>query len=153
MMKTQVQFPKISFGDVVTEKGLSVVPLFSETTESAEYTLANEMIQSSQVVVKEVSTSGVVSKIVVTNSTKTRVLFVEGEVLSGGETGSDPEYLGSRASRNGDRNPRQLCRGRTLEGQDSALQVSQKRLFLTRLAIDLEGLCWCVSPGRNWIWF
>ena len=78
-----VTLPEVRVGEPVRFAGLSVFPLFSESTSSAAYRLSDEAIADRSVVVEEVSQSGSVPELFVENKGDVRVLFLEGELLVG----------------------------------------------------------------------
>jgi hypothetical protein len=76
--------PEIRVGEPLTHEALSIFPLFSADGDGGvDYLLSDEAIGAGTVSVEEVSESGSVPDLLVTNTGDTRVLFVEGEELRG----------------------------------------------------------------------
>ena len=73
--------PKVRVGKPLRHEALSVFPLFAKACAGVEYVLADEALHNGSIVVKEVSTSGPVSELLVSNKDDTGVLFIEGEEL------------------------------------------------------------------------
>jgi hypothetical protein len=76
-------FPQIRIGNPIRHDRLSVFPLFADTLPAVEYVLGAEGLADGTVVVEEVSESGTVAKLSVTNKTDFLALFLEGEQLIG----------------------------------------------------------------------
>jgi len=76
-------FPQIRVGDPIRVDRLSIFPLFADPLPSVDYILGAEALADGRVVVEEVSESGSVPKLSVTNNTAFLVLFLEGEQLIG----------------------------------------------------------------------
>jgi hypothetical protein len=75
--------PDVRIGNPVRHESLAVFPLFSTAPASVDYLLSGEAIQAGSVAVEEVSEGGSVPNLLVTNSSDSRVLFLEGEELRG----------------------------------------------------------------------
>jgi hypothetical protein len=75
--------PQFRLGPPQSCNSLTVVPLYAEAEHPAEYRLADEAIESSAVVVQEISEGGSVPELLVENLGDSRVLFLEGEELRG----------------------------------------------------------------------
>jgi hypothetical protein len=75
--------PKVRVGDAIRHQSLAVFPLFSTVDARVDYLLSDEAILSGSVAVEEVSESGSVPNLLVTNRGDSRVLFLEGEELRG----------------------------------------------------------------------
>lgn len=75
--------PEMCVGDPIRHQSLAVFPLFSTIDAKVDYLLSDEAIRSGVVAVEEVSESGSVPNLRVTNSGDSRVLFLEGEELRG----------------------------------------------------------------------
>jgi hypothetical protein len=75
--------PQVRVGDAIRHEALTVFPLFTNENGDVEYLLSDEAIDSGAVTVEEVSESGSVPTLLVTNQGKDRVLFIEGEELRG----------------------------------------------------------------------
>ena len=78
-----MSFPEIRIGDPIRHDRLSIFPLFAGPLPPVEYVLGAEALAEGTVVVEEVSESGSVPKLSVTNKTPFLVLFLEGEQLVG----------------------------------------------------------------------
>lgn len=78
-----VMLPAVLVGDPVRYGALTVFPLFSEVKHEVEYRLSDEAIGTGAVTVEEVSESGSVPDLLVTNTSDSRVLFLEGSELRG----------------------------------------------------------------------
>jgi hypothetical protein len=76
-------FPQIRIGNPIRHDRLSIFPLFADPLPSVKYILGAEALADGTVVVEEVSESGSVPKLSVTNTTPFLVLFLEGEQLIG----------------------------------------------------------------------
>jgi hypothetical protein len=75
--------PQFRPGQPQSCNSLTVIPLYAEAEHPAEYRLADEAIESSAVVVQEISEGGSVPELLVENTGDSRVLFLEGEELRG----------------------------------------------------------------------
>ena len=75
--------PPVRVGDAIRHESLAVFPLFSTIDARVDYLLSDEAIQAGSVAVEEVSESGSVPNLIVTNRGDSRVLFLEGEELRG----------------------------------------------------------------------
>ena len=75
--------PEIRVGEPIRHKALAVFPLFSPAGGGVEYLLSDEAITAGSVDVEEVSESGSVPNLLVTNQSDSKVLFLEGEELKG----------------------------------------------------------------------
>jgi hypothetical protein len=75
--------PEVRVGNPIRHEALTVFPLFSPTEESVEYLLSDEAIAAGSLTVEEVSESGSVPNLLVSNDGDCRVLFLEGEELKG----------------------------------------------------------------------
>jgi hypothetical protein len=84
-MPAMPAFPTIRVGDPIRHKALTVFPLFpvGATANEVDYLLADEAVASGAVRVEEVSESGSVPTLLVTNLGDDKVLFLEGEELRG----------------------------------------------------------------------
>ena len=84
-MSATLAFPSIRVGEPIRHEALCVFPLFpaSAPAEEVDYRLADEAVADGSVVVEEISESGSVPTLQVTNKGKHRVLFLEGEELRG----------------------------------------------------------------------
>jgi hypothetical protein len=78
-------FSRVAVGQPLRHENLAVFPLFPAGQQGAgiEYVLADEAISAGTVVVEEISESGSVPTLLVTNGGATRVLFLEGQELQG----------------------------------------------------------------------
>jgi hypothetical protein len=78
-------FSRIRVGQPIRHETLTVFPLFPSgaTTEEVDYLLSDEAVAAGAVTVEEVSESGSVPTLQVTNRGDHRVLFLEGEELRG----------------------------------------------------------------------
>jgi len=75
--------PEIRVGEPIRHEALAVFPLFSPAGGGVEYLLSDEAITAGSVDVEEVSESGSVPNLLVTNQSDSKVLFLEGEELRG----------------------------------------------------------------------
>lgn len=75
--------PEVRVGDPIQHESLSVFPLFANAPGSVDYLLSDEAIQAGSITVEEVSESGSVPNLLVSNQGDSRVLFLEGEELRG----------------------------------------------------------------------
>ena len=75
--------PEVRVGDPLRHEGLTVFPLFDQTTGNADYLLSDEALTAGTVAVEEVGQAGSVPVLVVTNQADSLVLFLEGEELRG----------------------------------------------------------------------
>jgi hypothetical protein len=75
--------PEIQVGEPIRHETLAVFPLFSSSEGGVEYLLSDEAILAGSVNVEEVSDSGSVPNLLVTNHGDSKVLFLEGEELRG----------------------------------------------------------------------
>jgi hypothetical protein len=75
--------PQIRVGDAIRHDALAVFPLFSPPGGDVDYLLSDEAVAAGSVNVEEVSESGSVPNLLVTNQGEKRVLFLEGEELRG----------------------------------------------------------------------
>ncbi len=75
--------PAVRVGDAIRHESLAVFPLFSTIDARVDYLLSDEAIQAGSVAVEEVSESGSVPNLIVTNRGDSLVLFLEGEELRG----------------------------------------------------------------------
>src|SRR3954470_4627254 len=84
-MSATLAFPSIRVGEPIRHEALCVFPLFpmSAPAEEVDYRLADEAVADGSVVVEEISDSGSVPTLRVTNTGPHRVLFLEGEELRG----------------------------------------------------------------------
>ena len=84
-MSATLAFPSIRVGEPIRHEALCVFPLFpaAAPAEEVDYRLADEAVADGSVVVEEISESGSVPTLQVTNKGKHRVLFLEGEELRG----------------------------------------------------------------------
>lgn len=84
-MRVTLAFPAIRVGEPIRHQALCVFPLFpvSARSEEVDYRLADEAVADGSVVIEEVSESGTVPTLQVTNKGTHRVLFLEGEELRG----------------------------------------------------------------------
>ncbi|WP_165231497.1 ARPP-1 family domain-containing protein [Aquisphaera insulae] len=78
-------FPKVTVGQPRRHENLSVFPLLPSDARSGDvdYILSDEAISAGSIVVEEVSDSGSVPTLRVSNKGRTRVLFLEGQELKG----------------------------------------------------------------------
>ena len=76
-------FPQILIGDPIRHERLSIFPLFTDPLPAVEYVLGAEALADGTVVVEEVSESGSVPNLSVTNTSSFLVFFLEGEQLIG----------------------------------------------------------------------
>jgi hypothetical protein len=78
-------FPSFRVGDPIRHQELVVFPLFRtvDASNEVDYQLAGDAIAAGTIVVEEVSESGSVPTLLVTNQGDERVLFLEGEELRG----------------------------------------------------------------------
>jgi hypothetical protein len=78
-------FPQLRVGDPIRHQELILFPLFrfDAASEDIDYLLASEAVAEGTIVVEEVSESGSVPTLLVTNRSDHRVLFLEGEELRG----------------------------------------------------------------------
>lgn len=76
-------FPQLRVGEPMTHNGLSVFPLFGESSSGVDYVLGADAIAQGSVVVEEISEAGSVPKLSVTNRSEKLILFLEGEQLIG----------------------------------------------------------------------
>ena len=76
-------FPSVHVGDPIRHRQVSVFPLFVDAPAPVEYVLGAEAINDGSVVVEEISESGSVPTLSVTNKANLLVLFLEGEQLIG----------------------------------------------------------------------
>jgi hypothetical protein len=78
-------FAKIRVGQSLHHETLTVFPLFpsGSTIEEVDYLLSDEAVAAGSVTVEEISESGSVPTLMVTNQSDHRVLFLEGEELRG----------------------------------------------------------------------
>jgi len=75
--------PEIRVGDPLSYQALSVFPLFTPTSETVSYLLADEGLSNGTVTVEEVGEAGSVPTLSVENKGDIAVLFIEGEELQG----------------------------------------------------------------------
>jgi hypothetical protein len=75
--------PEIRVGEPIRHNRLAVFPLFSPPAGDVEYVLSDEAIGAGSVHIEEVSESGSVPSLLVTNEGRNRVLLLEGEELRG----------------------------------------------------------------------
>jgi hypothetical protein len=77
--------PEVRVGDPIRHEALTVFPLFTTGTGvgGVDYLLSDEAIPTGALTVEEVSESGSVPDLLVSNKGDTRVLFLEGEELRG----------------------------------------------------------------------
>lgn len=78
-----VTFPHVCVGQPIRRQRLSVFPLFADANSPLDYALASEAIAEGLLQVAEVSESGSVPTLSVTNRSDRMVLFLEGEQLIG----------------------------------------------------------------------
>jgi hypothetical protein len=76
-------FPPIRVGEPITLESLSVFPLQAEGQSNLPYVLSDEAMADGTVTVQEVSETGSVPELVVSNQTDNLVLFLEGGELRG----------------------------------------------------------------------
>jgi len=76
-------FPQLRVGNPVRHKAISAFPLFSDSNAGVDYILSEDAISSSSAVVQEVGEHGRVPELMVENKGDSRVLFLEGELLTG----------------------------------------------------------------------
>lgn len=76
-------YPDVIVQEPIRHESLSLFPLFQKEGATAHYLLSDEAIQAGTVTVEEVSESGSVGELFVTNAGDARVLFIEGEELVG----------------------------------------------------------------------
>ena len=78
-------FARIRVGQPLRHETLTVFPLFPSngTVEDVNYLLSEEAVAAGSVTVEEISESGSVPTLMVTNTSDQRVLFLEGEELRG----------------------------------------------------------------------
>jgi hypothetical protein len=78
-------FPTIRVGDPIRHEALTVFPLFraEPAEEEVDYLLSDEAVKAGSVTVEEISDSGSVPTLMVTNTGDRQVLFLEGEELRG----------------------------------------------------------------------
>jgi len=84
-MELNPGFPAMRVGAPIRHEALTVFPLFDggAAKEEVDYLLSDEAVATGTVVVEEVSESGSVPTLLVTNKGKRKVLFLEGEELRG----------------------------------------------------------------------
>jgi hypothetical protein len=84
-MSTRLALPIIRVGESISHENLTIFPLFttSDSGVGIDYVLSDEAMSSGAVVVEEISDSGSVPTLLVTNQGDHRVLFLEGEELRG----------------------------------------------------------------------
>jgi hypothetical protein len=84
-MSATLAFPTIRVGEPIRHEALCVFPLFprSAPADPVDYRLSDEAVADGSVVVEEISDSGSVPTLRVTNKGEHRVLFLEGEELRG----------------------------------------------------------------------
>ncbi|MFO0889930.1 MAG: DUF6569 family protein [Isosphaeraceae bacterium] len=84
-MGPTLQFPTIRIGDPLRHDALTVFPLLAAQIAEAgvDSLLSDEAVATGSVTVEEVSESGSVPTLLVTNRSQRRVLFLEGEELRG----------------------------------------------------------------------
>lgn len=82
-MTVSMNFADLRIGDPVSWESLTVFPLFSDTARPVDYLLSDEAIAAGKLAVQEVSESGTVPELQVSNDADIRVLFLEGEQLIG----------------------------------------------------------------------
>jgi hypothetical protein len=82
-MPTAVEFSDLRVGEPVIWESLTVFPLFSENATPVDYLLSDEAISTGNLAVEEISQSGSVPELQVSNEADLRVLFLEGEQLIG----------------------------------------------------------------------
>ena len=75
--------PTLRVGDPLRHEGLSVFPLFSETSSEIDYRLSDVALADESLLVEEISEGGSVPDLLVENKGDQRVLFLEGEELVG----------------------------------------------------------------------
>jgi hypothetical protein len=78
-----IPLPKLLVGNPIQHRAISVFPLFAEAFAPVNYILSEDAISSSSVVVQEVGEHGTVPELLVENKGDSRVLFLEGELLTG----------------------------------------------------------------------
>ena len=78
-------FARIRVGEPIRHEGLSVFPLYpaDNLAGDVDYLLSDEAVAAGTVTVEEISEAGSVPTLMVTNTSKHRVLFLEGEELRG----------------------------------------------------------------------
>jgi hypothetical protein len=78
-----VALPDLRVGEPQRHELLSVFPLFSNSSSTVDYRLADEALSDESLLVEEVSEGGSVPDLLVENKGDVRVLFLEGEELVG----------------------------------------------------------------------
>jgi hypothetical protein len=78
-----VALPELRVGEPQRLETLSVFPLFSNSSSTVDYRLADEALSDESLLVEEVSEGGSVPNLLVENKGDVRVLFLEGEELVG----------------------------------------------------------------------
>src|SRR5262249_4831270 len=74
-----LRLPEVRVGAAIAHEALAVFPLFTTSTSSVDYLLADEAIAAGTVAVEEVGEAGSVPDLLVSNRGDSRVLFIEGE--------------------------------------------------------------------------
>ncbi|RKY83500.1 hypothetical protein DRQ09_09975 [candidate division KSB1 bacterium] len=74
---------KLAFGEIQKYQNMVVIPVFSPITNNLQYITLKEAIKKKKLVVKEVSISGSVPTLKVTNKANICVLILDGEELAG----------------------------------------------------------------------
>jgi hypothetical protein len=78
-----VALPVFRVGEPLNHDGLSIFPLFADSTGHVEYRIAEEALAGGSATVEEISEAGSVPELVVENRGDSRILFLEGEELKG----------------------------------------------------------------------
>jgi len=76
-------FPHLRAGDALKHANLTVVPLYADSSEGADYLLSDIALADGSAVVEEVTESGSVPQLSVVVTADKPVLFLEGEELRG----------------------------------------------------------------------
>jgi hypothetical protein len=73
----------VSFGDVQSFKNITFIPVFHKNGDKLEYVPVDEMLESKQLKITEVSEGGSVPELMVDNQSDKRILLLDGEELVG----------------------------------------------------------------------
>ena len=139
--------PEVRVGDPIRHEALTVFPLFSPPDGAVDYLLSDEAIGAGSVTVEEVSEGGSVPNLLVSNTGDSRVLFLEGEELQGGQAEPGAEHLGAGRRPQQDADPGQLRRAGPLAIPDEALLLGRVALVLQAAAAP-QGVGRPVAQGR-----
>ena len=139
--------PEVRVGEPIRHEALTVFPLFSPPDGAVEYLLSDEAIGAGSVTVEEVSEGGSVPNLLVSNTGDSRVLFLEGEELQGGEAEPGAEHLGAGRRPEQDADPGQLRRARAVAIPDQALLLGRVA-FVLEAAAAPQGVGRPVAQGR-----